>query len=106
MVMERPQARNWRKSTPAAAGSSIAATHSAPIVERGETSTSALPTLMLNETARGSAPGRRATSAGTAGRNAGRTTPEVLLHVEMTPVTKATTPLTVPGVLKRAMSAL
>src|SRR4030095_1201430 len=60
----------------------------------------------LSDTARGSPPARRSTSDGTVGRNAGRTTPDVLLQVEMTPVTNATTPYTVVGVLRRAMSAL
>src|SRR5688500_20322137 len=53
---------------------------------------------MLSATANGSPPPTFATRLGTAGRNTGSTTPTVLLQLEMSPVTNATTPFTVAGV--------
>src|SRR5262245_19245136 len=68
--------------------------HRAPMVERGETSTRCEPTLMEKAIDFGSAP-KRSARLGTVGRNAGNTTPEVLLYVEMSPVTKAIMAVTV-----------
>ena len=45
--------------------------HSAPIVDSGDTSTSAAPTLMLSAISSGSPPPSFCTSAGTVGRNVG-----------------------------------
>ena len=56
---------------------------SAPIVDNGETSTRWEPMFMDIAIAIGSAPPSRSDSPGTMGRNAGRTTPEVLLYTEM-----------------------
>ena len=43
------------------------------------------------------APGSWAASPGTIGRNAGSTTADVLLYTETSPVSSATTPVTVPA---------
>ena len=48
------------------------------MVDSGETSTSDAPTLMLKATASGSPPPTFSTRLGTAGRNVGRTAPDVL----------------------------
>ena len=55
------------------------AMHSAPIVESGDTSTRWPPTFIDIAIPIALAPGSWAASPGTIGRNAGRTTPEVLL---------------------------
>ncbi len=52
---------------------------SAPIVESGDTSTRWPPTLIADAIATGSPPPSRSIRPGTVGRNAGSTTPEVLL---------------------------
>src|SRR5262245_51246362 len=74
-----PQIKSRRNKTFDSAGSLTAATHSAPSVESGDTSTSADPTLMLSATASGSPPPSCSTSFGAVGRKAGSTTPDVLL---------------------------
>src|SRR5688572_5383195 len=94
-AIDTPQTISCRNSVRASCGSATAATHSAPSVDRGETSTIDDPTLMLSATAIGSPPPTCATTAGTVGRNAGSTTPDVLLQIEMSPVTKAMVPLMV-----------
>jgi hypothetical protein len=55
------------------------ATHSAPIVERGETSTRWPPMFIADAIASGLAPPNCSARPGTIGRKAGKTTPEVLL---------------------------
>src|SRR5688500_10519896 len=82
-VIERPQISIFRKRSRAAAASLTAATHKAPTVDSGETSTRADPTLMLSATASGSPPPTCVTSPGAVGRKVGRTTPEVLLALEI-----------------------
>ena len=52
---------------------------SAPIVESGETSTRCDPTFIENAMETGSAPPSLWARPGTVGRNAGSTTPDVLL---------------------------
>src|SRR6187402_679196 len=93
---------NCRNNTLDCPTSLTAATHSAPNVDSGDTSTIAPPTLMLIATASGSPPPTFATSPGTAGRNTGSTTPTVLLQLEIRPVVNATTPFTVAGDASRA----
>ena len=51
----------------------------APVVESGETSTRCAPTINYQATGSTSPPPSRATRPGTVGRNAGSTTPDVLL---------------------------
>src|SRR6476620_11709877 len=97
MLIDSPQMSSCRNSTRASATSATAATHRAPNVDSGDTSTSDPPTLTLNATARRSPPPTFATSPGTAGRNVGNTTPVVLLQLEINPVTNATTPFTLLG---------
>ena len=53
-------------------------------------------------TATGSPPPSCSTKPGAVGRNAGSTTPDVLLYTEITAVTNATAPVTVSGVAIRA----
>src|SRR5688572_21529100 len=53
-LMESPQISSCRNNVRASAGSDTAATHSAPNVDNGDTSTMAAPTLMLSATASGS----------------------------------------------------
>src|SRR6187401_3867890 len=96
--IDRPQIKSWRNSTRAAVWSATAATQSAPSVDSGETSTIDEPTLMLSATASGSPPPTRSTSALMVGRNAGRTTPDVLLQLEISAVMNAIVPLIVAGV--------
>ena len=74
------------------------------MVESGETSTMAAPTLMLSATCNASPPPSLSTNPGTVGKKAGYTTPEVELYVEIRPVTNAMAPLAVPGVAMRASS--
>src|SRR5438874_7734398 len=76
--------------------------HNAPSVDSGDTSTRDDPTLMLRATASGSPPPTLWTSPDTVGRNAGNTTPDVLLYREIAPVTHAITPLSVSGDASRA----
>ena len=75
--------------------------HNAPMVESGETSTRCPPMFIEVAIAIGSAPSRAA-KPGTVGRNAGSTTPDVLLYTEIAPVRKAMNPVMVPLVEKRA----
>src|SRR5688572_10346242 len=100
--MESPQISSCRNNVRASAGSDTAATHSAPNVDNGDTSTMAAPTLMLSATASGSPPPTFSTRPGTVGRNAGSTTPAVLLQLEINPVTNATTPFSDAGLARRA----
>ena len=53
--------------------------HSAPIVESGDTSTRWPPTFIDDRDGDALAPGSCAARPGTIGRNAGSTTPDVLL---------------------------
>src|SRR6185369_9085092 len=85
-LIDRPHTSIFLNRARASSPEGIAAMHRAPIVESGETSTTAAPTLMLMATCSGSPPPSFATTPGTAGRNAGYTTPEVELYVEMRPV--------------------
>src|SRR3954447_1856766 len=97
-LIDSPHSSSWRNSVRASAGSVTVATHRAPSVDSGDTSTSAEPTLMLRATASGSPPPTFWTRPGTAGRKVGSTTPDVLLQLEINPVTNATVPFSVAGV--------
>src|SRR5688572_28765690 len=79
-VIDSPQISSFRNRSRAATGATTAATHNAPSVDRGDTSTSADPMLIESATASGSPPPTWLTRLGTIGRNAGRTTPSVLLY--------------------------
>src|SRR5262245_7732650 len=65
------------------------------MVESGEPSTKCPATIIDQETARGSPPPSFSINFGTVGKKAGRTTPEVLLYIETSPVTNPITPLIV-----------
>src|SRR5829696_2081134 len=95
--MERPQASSLLNSV-RLSSTGAPARHSAPMVESGDTSTRWPPMFMDEAMARALAPGRAAASPGTMGRNAGSTTPEVLLYTETTAVSSETTNVTVLGV--------
>ena len=66
-----------------------AARNNAPVVESDERSTRLAPTFIENAMRRGSSPPSRSARSGTIGRNAGSTTPDVLLYTEIAPVTNA-----------------
>src|SRR5262245_15305262 len=105
MVIERPQASSLLYVGRTCAGSEIPARHIAPVVESGDMSTRCAPTFIDEATLNGSPP-RRATSPGTVGRNAGRTTADVLLYTEISPVTNAITPVNVPDVASLASKSV
>src|ERR1051325_8190753 len=77
-VIESPHHSNWLNSFLASTSFGSAAMQSAPIVESGERSTRCPPTYIDAAIESGSAP-RRCARPGTVGRNAGSTTPDVLL---------------------------
>jgi hypothetical protein len=79
MVIENPQISIFRKRSRDCVGSGTAATQSAPMVDKGETSTTDAPTFRLSATASGSPPPTLDTRPGTMGKNVGSTTPDVLL---------------------------
>src|SRR5690606_38766032 len=78
MDIERPQASSLLKR-PLSPSPPAPATHSAPMVDSGEASTRWPPMFMAMAIASALEPGSAAASPGTIGRNAGRTTPDVLL---------------------------
>lgn len=105
-LIENPHSIIFRNNIFASLASLIVAMHSAPNVDRGETSTNDEPTLMLSAIASESPPPICSTNFVAVGKNAGSTTPEVLLYVETIPVKKAITPLILFGEAMRASNAV
>src|SRR5688572_30366619 len=70
-VIANPQSSIFRKTTRPSLELGNAAMQSAPMVDSGDTSTIAAPTLMLSAISSGLPPPSFSTSPGTAGRNAG-----------------------------------
>src|SRR5262245_6746353 len=93
-VIERPHANSLLNNPCGSTPAGTPARQRAPVVESGDKSTRCEPRFIADATAIGSSPPSRSTMPGTVGRNAGSTTPDVLLYTETTPVTNATTAVT------------
>ena len=78
-AIEKPHASNVLNRARTSVGGGVAARNSAPTVDSDDRSTRLAPTFIDHAIGSGESPPRRSAIPGTIGRNAGSTTPDVLL---------------------------